>query len=520
MSKRKRSSAILAEETSFPRSGENDNTLTPIEYKQISNQAARDVLAEQNKNKSKPKRKYTKKAEKDGLFASAKKDAVPYISLKDVKRLSGSLSFFGQVSAINETEITVSLPGSLTAVYPISSDDEDSDSNSDEEDDDDEKNLAKNSFYQGQYLKVFVSSTINNKIELSIQDSDDTEEEEICENNTIPVKVLSKEDYGFIVKIGSKNRKGFLSNKNLVRDPSEYRPGQYLLTTIVKIGSQNQDIILAEKPDFTTAIDIDSLENYNLLKPGFLLKTTVKKIHKNGIFFDSGKSDASLYSNLYQLPQNSTDDYEIGQEVTARIISVSTDSSNKESIYLSLLPHYVNLDLSNVQQELISNDYVSAHKGSAKITHNAIDSHVGLFSHIYNDSATFNAFAHFTKIRDDSESLVLQADNYEVGSKHEFKILRYSLADGLYLISLQPSVINTRYLNFSDVKVGDLFDDATVDSYTSNGAMLVNLVKDGQIKGLVPSLHISDIKLSNPEKKFKIGSKVKGIVSTYKRGLW
>ena len=61
-----------------------------------------------------------------------------------------------------------------------------------------------------------------------------------------------------------------------------------------------------------------------------------------------------------------------------------------------------------------------------------------------------------------------------------------------------------------DIPLGDIID-VTVSKILPTGDLIVAINDD--LKGFVPALQITDIKLANPEKKFKIGTKTRAKVS-------
>jgi rRNA biogenesis protein RRP5 len=64
-------------------------------------------------------------------------------------------------------------------------------------------------------------------------------------------------------------------------------------------------------------------------------------------------------------------------------------------------------------------------------------------------------------------------------------------------------------MNVSEVKIGAIMK-GTIKKLTSNG-LFINL--QGSTDGAVFPLHYADIRLKNPERRFKIGSTVKCRVS-------
>jgi rRNA biogenesis protein RRP5 len=87
----------------------------------------------------------------------------------------------------------------------------------------------------------------------------------------------------------------------------------------------------------------------------------------------------------------------------------------------------------------------------------------------------------------------------------------FSLLDGLLQLSLKPSVIEQKYLRPTDLTVGEIIK-GTVKNLSDLGLFVAI---SNEVDGVVWPLHYSDIKLKNPERKFKVGNSVKCRVSLY-----
>lgn len=100
---------------------------------------------------------------------------------------------------------------------------------------------------------------------------------------------------------------------------------------------------------------------------------------------------------------------------------------------------------------------------------------------------------------------------WKVGSTHRARVTGFSLLDGLLQLSLKPTVIEQKYLRPTDLTVGEIIK-GTVKSLSDLGLFVT--ISSG-VDGVVWPLHYSDIKLKNPERKFKVGNSVKCRVSLY-----
>lgn len=81
----------------------------------------------------------------------------------------------------------------------------------------------------------------------------------------------------------------------------------------------------------------------------------------------------------------------------------------------------------------------------------------------------------------------------------------YFAIDGYLQLSLRPSVLEKRFLQVSDVTVGEVVK-GTIKKLTES-ALFVSL--SGNVDGVVWPIHFADIPLKHPQKKFKPGGSIK-----------
>jgi rRNA biogenesis protein RRP5 len=81
--------------------------------------------------------------------------------------------------------------------------------------------------------------------------------------------------------------------------------------------------------------------------------------------------------------------------------------------------------------------------------------------------------------------------------------------DGLFMLSMEKRVLEQPYLRIDDIKIGDVVK-GKIEKVLERGGVVIN-VADG-ISGVVEEAHLSDIKLKNPEKKFREGMEVRARV--------
>ncbi|RPB10143.1 nucleic acid-binding protein [Morchella conica CCBAS932] len=286
------------DESSFPRGGA--SALTPLEFKQVSNEAARDVLFESGgagktsgedggialkKGKKKPKRSREEKKEKKE--DQKKEDKGPYPEGLSFKRLASGMLILGCISKINATDLAIALPNNLTGFVPLTSISEtftkkieslidESEDEASEEEQEEKGSLSKDEkdafdlnamFRVGQYLRTYVVHSIEDvatkagssgdqnktkrRIELSLDPSlanSGLTPGDLVVGCTVQASISSVEDHGLVMELGiSEGIKGFLTKKELGHDftMAKATQGQVLLCTVTGIGSNGKIIKLS-----------------------------------------------------------------------------------------------------------------------------------------------------------------------------------------------------------------------------------------------------------------------------------
>jgi len=93
------------------------------------------------------------------------------------------------------------------------------------------------------------------------------------------------------------------------------------------------------------------------------------------------------------------------------------------------------------------------------------------------------------------------------------RVIGYNSMDGLYLASMEQNILDQPFLRVEDIKVGEVVK-GTIDRVLDSGRLIVSLAEG--ITGMVDELHLSDIKLKHPERKFRKGVEVKARVNFFR----
>ena len=556
-------SLLHNEDKAFPRGG--TSVLTPLEHKQIQIEAEQDVLFENSGQKQHtedddildrsglgqkdedgitPKRpsKKRKRSHPAGIAAAVAvlEDVVKIESLSFRKLVPGSL-VLGQVARITSHDVALTLPNNLTGYIPLTSvsdklnqrietilalsDEEEQD----EADKGDEINLQ-DVFRVGQYLRAYVTSNYDEhlsqglaksrrRIELTVnprQTNVEVETSDITTGSTVQAAVISTEDRGFVMDLGLKNQslKGFVPVQELDPevDPSTVKEGTVWLCLVTGISTNKKTIQLSAKQqrigDVQKANYISDTPKLNTLLPGTAVQMLVISSSPAGICGKiAGFVDATA-DWIHSGTNGQTKVPKVGSKAKARILCIFPENENK--VVVSLLGH--TLSLSNTiakadgeAQSPLEMLSISAIVEAAVVI--KIFAKLGLVLDLGNG---LHGFAHLSKLSDDRvESLSETSGPYKLGSVHRARVLGYNSIDGQFNLSLEKKVIEQPFLRLEDIQVGQLVKGSVEKLLIKADGMvglLVNLA-DG-ISALVPEMHLADVKLQHPERKFKEGLQV------------
>ncbi|KAI5951425.1 RRP5 [Candida jiufengensis] len=537
-------STLSSNEHAFPRGG--NTKLTPLEVKEISNEATKDVLFEINekkrlnesnqenskiKQRKKSRRgttKTTKSEDKDNEEES-NKVSIEYLNFKNL--FPGSL-VFGQIQFINKLDIVLALENNLVGYIPITSIspqitqmiskyENESEEEEAEDDDEDEEittvaNMKKQKefpdlksiFKIGSWLKAKVveSSDENNqkrkRIELNIEPesvNNGLEKEDLIIGNVLQASIKSIEDHGIILDLGIEGYSGFILNKDIDEESIIKKEGSVLSATI-SLKPSGRIINLKPLNSSTTKKAITTISSIDAIQPGIIVDALVNENSESGITTKVfGLVDGTI--NLSDLQDfnlaNIKEKFAIGNIVKARILSIISKNGVKHLI-LSVIPHVLNLQNQEFKTESLEAFPVG---------------------HVFEDIEIIGSDSEYIFAKFGSNSLYGQIHNsnidnkktlidYPIGSKHEARVIGFNIIDNILILSLDPTTINAEYLSVRDIPIGTSINCEITKVLPDAGGIQVKLFDN--FNGFVPSNQMSDIKLVYPEKKFRIGSKVKG----------
>ncbi|KAL8373876.1 hypothetical protein RB599_000872 [Gaeumannomyces hyphopodioides] len=546
-------SRLKEDEPMFPRGG--GSVLSPLEHKQIQIQAKKDVLFEQESGaqarkpgqSTKKKIKPTKPKASATSLTAKDPDAVKVESLNFKRLVKGSL-VLGQVSKIGSLELELSLPNNLVGHVPITAVSEhltkklESDAAASEEEQDDaddggDSDLAA-LFSLGQFVRAYVASTVDDsgsasakakrRIELSLYPelaNSGLGESDVVENSTVAGSILSVEDHGYVVSLGIQDSqlRGFLPKKEV--DPS-------VPPTRLVPGCVHMFLVSGRRASGTVArlsllsSNLGNLKLYpagaktiNTFLPGTAVEVLVSDVSSRSL---AGKVIGHLDVTADVIHSGCGPDgldlqktYKVGSKTKARIIC-TFPAADSPKLGISLLPHVTGLKPKLVAVQGKDDTHpLTVLPGSSMVEEcvvRKVEPGIGLFVDVGVEGVP--GFVHISRVKDGKVDALFESSGpYKTGSTHRGRVIGYSALDGVYLMSLEKSVLERPYLRIEDVPVGDIVT-VTIEKLVvkEDGVSgLIVRIAEG-ITGFVPEMHLADVRLQHPEKKFKEGLKVKARV--------
>ncbi|KAK5098378.1 rRNA biogenesis protein rrp5 [Lithohypha guttulata] len=549
-------SLLSREQPAFPRGGA--GPLTLLEQKKIRAKANRDVdreierselfannakapsvseeseldLSGIDEKQTFAQKKPRKRQEKKSTKTSKTTDSVAIDSVSHKRLTDGSL-LLGRVSHIASRELTISLPNNLIGYVPFTAisqqfssklekalkqePNEEDDTNA--EDDDLDIDL-RNHFSINQLLRVAVQDVEDEtsskkepkkRINLSINPSHVNKglsRKTLVVGSTVQAAVVSVEDHGIVVDIGlDQAHTGFIADTALPTglQLSSVEVGTVYLCNVSATSSKGKTIQLsADLSSNVLAKTAPSIEAY---LPGTLVEVLLTHVTPEGLAGKVlGHLDVTadrLHSGAY-LDQDSFDEkYQVGQKINGRLIATFPLADNKRLAF-SVLDHLV-----NIEQSLEDRLEISSVVDRAQVV--SIAHGLGVYLSLPS-SAT--GFAHISRLSDSTIDTLSQISGpFKIGTEHQARIIDFNAIDGLYVLSLERSVIEQPFLRLVDVQPGVIVKGTIEKVLVAAAGVHGLLVKISPgITGFVSSLHFSDAALKHPEKKFREGMSVKARV--------
>ena len=461
------------------------------------------------------------------------------------KRLMPGSLVLGQISQINRYDIALTLPNNLTGyISLISISDTLSDkvsalaaveASEDGVDGEELSDIDLNSFFVlGQYLRAYVTSTNSTSkpgekgkkhIELSVNPlkaNTGLDKLHIVPSTMVQATVQSVEDHGLIMNVGLEDAsiRGFMSSKEVGRnvDHQTVKEGSVYLCIVTGLSPNGKIIKLSADPERIGSIKktnyLTNAPTVDSLLPGTAVELLISEITSSGIAGKvMGLVDTTadiIHSGNAASGKPLDKKYSIGGKVKGRVIC-TFPTSNEKKLGISLLDHIISMtrqtsqssEHSKTPTEIIPLSTIIEEVKVAKV-----EPGLGLFVDI--GMKGVRGFVHISRISDKKIELLSESLGiYKLGSVHPGRVVGYNSVDGLFIVSLEKSIIDLPFLRLEDVQIGQTVT-GTIDKLMITEAGVSGMVVKitDNITGLVPEMHFADIHLQYPERKFKEGMSV------------
>lgn len=493
------------------------------------------------------KRKPRSKGQKDKKAGAVEEPGIRIEGLSYKRLVPGSL-ILGQISQINRHDIALALPNNLTGYIPLTAISDKLTKRvealvADEEEEEEavdprkEENMDLKSFFAvGQYLRAHVTSTHDDtasggkgkkRIELSINPrlaNTGLKKADLVVNSMVQATVTSVEDHGLIMDLGldEPDVRGFMSSKELGHDVdyTSIEEGAVLLClvtglssngNIIKLSADRQKAGNTRKTNFLT--DAPSVDSF---LPGTAVEILVAEVSSLGIAGKvMGLLDVTadlIHSGDAASGKELGKKYTTGSKVKGRIIC-TFPTADVRKLGVSFLDHVMSLSSCTPTSTKTNGGTmptqalpISTIVNEARVV--KVEPGMGLLLDV--GVKGVRGFVHISRVADGkTESLSASIGPYKVGSVHQARIIGYNSMDGLFLASLEKKIISEPFLRIEDVQVGQIVRgkiEKLIVNATGVGGVLLNIAAG--ITGLVPEMHLADIHLLHPEKKFREGLSV------------
>ncbi|XP_074089895.1 protein RRP5 homolog [Macrotis lagotis] len=503
---------MTSQEDSFPRGGSKKKVhpkkapQQPIEHDNLF-----DIPTEEGSRKRKRNQEQTAKNKKSEVEKKkTRKPEAEQHGILSVEALSEGVRLLGCVKEVNNLELVISLPNGLWGYVQATSICDAYTKKLNEQADLEEplEDLAPLSklFQPGMLVRCVVSSLKSTPEKKSIKLSLDPKDinRVLSPGSLKPGMLLtgtvhSVEDHGYLVDIGVGGTKAFLpwhKDQEYIKQKNKgtkLHVGQYLNCLIEEVKGNGSSVHLSTiQSEVSTAIAVEE-QNWTLdnLLPGLVVKAQVQKVSPHGLTLSFLSSFTGLVDFMH-LDSKKTGHYYQTQMVRACILSVHPRTKCvRLTLHSSLLQ--AGRPITHLSHHLIG----------------AVLDDVPVQGFYAKAGATFRlkdgslAYARIMHLSQTEKSF--NPEKFKPGNMHKCRVIDFSPMDDLALLSLKKNIIEAPFLRYHDLQPGQIVK-GKVFALRSYG-MIVKVTE--RIRGLVPTLHLADVQIRNPQKKYRVQDEVK-----------
>ncbi|MED6145261.1 hypothetical protein PIB30_023503 [Stylosanthes scabra] len=395
--------------------------------------------------------------------------------------ITPGMKLWGAIAEVNEKDLVISLPGGLRGLVQCS---DVVDPIFDNEIEVGESFLS-SVFSVGQLVSCVVLRLDNDnkdkgsrKIWLSLRLSllhKNINLDVVQEGMVLDAYVKSIEDHGYILHFGLPSFTGFLPKNSLTGQGNEVKIGQLIQGLVKSIDRVRKVVYLSSDPDAMSKSVTKDLKgiSIDILVPGMMVNARVKSILENGVMLSfltyfTGTVDLFHLQTSYPT-KNWKDLYTESHKVIARILFIDPSS---RAVGLTLNPH------------LVHNKTPPFHVNIGDIYDDSkvvrVDRGSGLLLEVPSIPESAPAFVSIVDIDEEIQKL---EKKYKEGNHVRVRIQGLRLLEGLAIGSLKAKIVR-------------------VDSDHA----IVQI--PGGVKALCPLNHMSELDITKPRKKFKVGAEL------------
>ena len=332
-------------------------------------------------------------------------------------------------------------------------------------------------FSVGKDGKTDMAKGKRRKLQLSIEPSvlaKSLSAKTVTKNMILQATVEAKEEKGYTCDIGFKDGcKAFLKEEKC----GKLRVGQMVnvvvksvmnAAKVIKCELFDKEVAVEDAPTMRTSTETGQPLTLAHIKPGFLVSARVQRVYENGLEMTfAGGLVGNVFADHIENTAHAPSHYKVGAKVPARIISV--DTLGKQCT-LSLMSHLVALKNWNETDDL---------KVEVARTFDSVTIVKNLYGGSYlvrlgdKDVHGFLHKLHVNRDEEEKEAEKKDEDKEErkVGTKLEMeaRVKEINYFDGMPIISLRQEVTAPTAVNYQSIKVGQVFEAATISKVDAEG---------------------------------------------------
>ncbi|CAH0756629.1 unnamed protein product, partial [Diatraea saccharalis] len=458
----------------FPRGGKKPSTTY---FKQSGNFLGAAEKSEKKKKKQKKKSDADDGYLSDDNFKNINKSFKSCASRLSLKTIKQGVVILGRVKYVQETKLTVCLPGNMLGAVMACHVSETYNKMLEAYVNDETEKIKElpEMFHPGQYVIVKVLEVEGSKLMLSMMPQhiySGRTHTDLQKGEILQAAVSSEEDHGYVMDIGIPNTRPFLPKKNT--NPEIELEAGMVTWCCIKSLTQSSDSCIVKLSGELSALQSAAPPPPPRQKPALLMPATT-------VYFTVDQIKARV---LYVMPTR------------------NTPFLTMKDIFEKSRP-----DL-ETEQLLKEGDIIDDAK-VVKILGRSVQFRL-------RDGCAGTMSLKHVAVHEDLDDEQVVASFYPIGSCHRVRVTSYNPCDFLYTVSDRADVLAERYFTLAAISVGQIVD-ATVRQVTDSHL----LVDVGRTNGYIPKTHFSDAGIfvdpkkashSKLTKKFKPGQTLRARV--------